>query len=58
MQPYTKEYFTWKGVRDEMIALKKAYGDRGVPKDIWEHLEGICKQAVVDMSTAAKRDRI
>lgn len=53
MQPYTKEYFTWKGVRDEMIALKKAYGEQGVPKDTWKLLEANCKQAVVDMSTAA-----
>lgn len=53
-QVYTKEYFTWKGIWDEMCALKKSYGDRGVPKDTWDLLEGMCKEAAADMRKASR----
>lgn len=50
MAAYTKEYLLWKGIRDEMIALKKAYGDCGVPKDIWSELESMCKEAKIALA--------
>ena len=46
---YTKEYFLWKGIWDEMVSLKKSYGAQGVPKDTWDHLEAMCKEAAADM---------
>ena len=52
---YLKEYFTWKGIRDEMIMLKKAYGERGVPQDTWAELEAMCKQAATDFASASRR---
>ena len=53
---YTKEYFTWKGIHHEMIILKKAYGERGVPRDIWNELEAMCKEAATAMHAARRRE--
>lgn len=54
--PYTKEYFLLKGVRDEMISLKKAYGSVGVPQDTWVELEAICKEAAIAFHMAQSRE--
>jgi len=53
---YTKEYLLWSGARDEMLKLKRAYGDRGVPKDTWDELEAICKEAAADLARSHLRE--
>jgi hypothetical protein len=52
---YTKEYFTWKGVRDEMSLLAKSYeGWLNVPEDTRTKLEAMCKEAAEAMATSRR----
>ena len=38
------------------MKLKRAYGDRGVPKDTWDELEAICKEAAADLARSHLRE--